>query len=284
MLTSRRLLKKAGLLLASLGLLLAFPILVFAAAAVTQSVTQGYGSDTTLQQGMIVKLEDKDASKVEPLALATITKMQGVVVAPSDAAVTLSNTNSNGQVYVATSGEFDVLVSNQAGTIKNGDYITISSLAGVGMKADSTESIVLGRATAGFDGISNVQSSASLTNTKGQKVSVSIGRIPVNIGIASNPLQQSLNNNLPGFLKKASQQVANKPVSTVRVYISLAILISSAIVAGSMLYGGVRSSITSIGRNPLAKRSIVRSLVQVVLTSIIIFVIGLLAVYLLLKL
>ncbi|QQS18685.1 hypothetical protein IPL68_01180 [Candidatus Saccharibacteria bacterium] len=53
---------------------------------------------------------------------------------------------------------------------------------------------------------------------------------------------------------------------------------------GSLLYGGVRSSLVSIGRNPLAKKSILRGLIQVVILGLTVFVIGLIAIYLLLKL
>jgi len=62
------------------------------------------------------------------------------------------------------------------------------------------------------------------------------------------------------------------------------ILIIIAAISGSILYGGVRTTMVSIGRNPLAKASIMRGLAQVVLVSIIIFIIGLIGVYLLLKL
>jgi len=51
-----------------------------------------------------------------------------------------------------------------------------------------------------------------------------------------------------------------------------------------VLYGGIRSSIISIGRNPLAKKSIVRGLIQVITVGVIILVIGLFSVYLLLRL
>lgn len=283
MLKAKKYLKKAGLIMASAGLLLTFSAGALA-DTVNQSVTQGYGSDTVLQKGEIVKLKDSDATKVEPLTLDTISKMQGVVVSASDAAVSLSDNSNHQQVFVATFGRYDVLVSNQNGAIKTGDYVTISSLSGIGMKAGTGQPVVLGRAAGGFDGISNVEGTATLTDSTGKHVSVSLGRIPVNIGIAHNPLQETVENNVPGFLKKASQLIANKPVSSTRVYLSLAVLIISAIIAGSMLYAGIRSGLVAIGRNPLAKKSITRNIVQVILTSLIIFIIGLFAVYLLLKL
>jgi hypothetical protein len=49
------------------------------------------------------------------------------------------------------------------------------------------------------------------------------------------------------------------------------------------LYAGVRSSVISMGRNPLARKTIIRNLIQIVLIALIILVTGLIAVYLLLK-
>jgi hypothetical protein len=50
-----------------------------------------------------------------------------------------------------------------------------------------------------------------------------------------------------------------------------------------MFYIGVRSGITAIGRNPLSKKDITKGLLQVILASMVVFIIGLFAVYLLLK-
>lgn len=286
MLKAKKPLKKiSALLLAGLFcLLVSVPVLAASKASVTQSVTQGYGSDTPLQNGMIVKLEDKDANKVEAVTTSTIDKIQGVVVAANDAAVTLSDDANKGQVFVATFGRYDTLVSNQNGPIAVGDYITVSSIAGIGMKAGSSEPVVLGKAAGGFDGTSNVVGTSTLTDTLGKHQGVSIGLIPVDVVVARNPLQRDTADNLPGFLRKVSESIANKPVSTARVYISLAVLLVSAFVAGGMLYAGIRGGLISIGRNPLAKKTIGRSIAQVIISSIIVFIIGVCGVYLLLKL
>jgi hypothetical protein len=267
-----------------MGLVLLVPTVASADSSLSQSVTEGYGSSQNLQKGTIVMLDSKDPTQVDALTQASIADMQGVVVAANDAPVTLSSSGNTNQVYVATFGRYGVLVSNQNGSIKSGDYITISSLAGVGMKANTTQAIILGKADASFDGISNVEGGATLNESGGKHVAVSIGRIQVDIVISHNPLQASATANLPGFLSKAGQLVANKPVSAGRVYISIFILLISAVLAGSMLYSGVRSGLTAIGRNPLAKKSITRNLIQVIFTSLGIFIIGLFGVYLLLKL
>lgn len=270
--------------MALLSLLCVFGLGQAAADTSLQAVVQSYVADFGLQNGMIVQLAAKDTTKVEPVDINHAQKMHGVVVPPADAAVTLSPTSTTQQqVFVATSGRYDVLVSTQNGNIVSGDYVTISSLDGIGMKATSKEGQVLGKATATFDGVHGVQSTTTVKDQDGKSRTVVIGRVPVEIAIGSNPDAERLIN-VPGFLQRTSQLVAGKSVSPWRIYVSLLILLGTLIVTGSLLYGGVRSGMVAIGRNPLARTSISRSLLQVVLAAIAVFVIGLLAVYLLLKL
>ena len=251
--------------------------------AVAQNVTQGYQSDTPLQNGLMVRLSEKGSNKIEPLTSAQQTDLLGVVVAPNEAPVSLAS-GAESQVYVATFGQYTTLVSDQNGPIKVGDFITISSLDGVGMKADNRQTVVLGKALKAFDGRAAAESSTTLVDSKGVKKTANLGRIPVDISVAHNPLYQPENQNgVPRWLARAVQIVTNKPVGAVRIYASLAALVAAVVIAGTLLFGGVRTSMTAVGRNPLAKHAIMRNLLQVVLIALIIVMIGLLAVYLLLK-
>jgi hypothetical protein len=89
---------------------------------------------------------------------------------------------------------------------------------------------------------------------------------------------------VPEFLQRLGQQIAEKQVSPIRIYHSLAITAVSLITALIVIYSGIRNSIISIGRNPMSKKSIFRALLEIILTSFLILIIGLFAVYLLLKL
>jgi hypothetical protein len=256
-----------------------------ATSKVTQSVTQAYGSDTALQKGMIVKLKPDDNKKVVPLDQEHDGDMLGIVVAANDSAVSLSSDSDyKHQVFIASTGRFEVLVSNQNGPIKIGDYITVSSVDGIGMKAGSDGSIVLGKTDTAIDGTTKVEGSTTLVDTKGGKKNINIGRVSLTITVAHNPLQKSADSTFPGIFQKIGSGVANKPVSPARAYLSLALLLISAVVTTSILFSGVRSGIISIGRNPLAKKSIIRSMIQVIITGLIVFIIGLFGVYLLLRL
>ncbi len=106
----------------------------------------------------------------------------------------------------------------------------------------------------------------------------------VDIGVAKNPLLKATEPNLPNALRKAAATIAGKPVDAVRVYISILVFGITTVVAGSLLYGGVRSALISIGRNPLSKKSIIRGMIQVVITGLMVFISGVFGVYLILRL
>lgn len=261
--------------------------LIAAAPAAAQAVTRSYQTDTNLQRGMIVRTLEKNESKVEALKYDQIEKMEGVVVAANDSPVTLSSADqTTQQVFVATSGKYNVLVSNQNGAIKKDDYITISALAGVGMKADGKQSRIVGKALSGFDGKTNISGKTTVKNGAKADIPITIGLVAVEINISHNPIEEKKTSLIPGmeFLQESAGTVVHNDVSPTQLYISILALVVAAFIAGSILYAGVKSSLTAVGRNPLAKASIMKSLISVVITSIIILIIGITAVYLILKL
>lgn len=252
-----------------------------AGLASAQSVTQGYGSDQVLQRGMIVGLTKADSGKVEPIDVTRLTTILGVVVNSNDSPITISDNSKN--IFVTTTGRYDVLVSDQEGPIGTTDYITLSALGGVGMKATDRQSSIVGRATEVFDGQDNVLSTTVLKSANGKEQTVHLGRIKVDIGISKNPLAKS-GSGAPAFLDKASIAIVGRVVSAVRLYLAAIIFIIGTVIAGAILYAGIRGSIIAIGRNPLGRRSIFRSMIGVAFTSIIVFLISVIGVYLLLKL
>lgn len=248
-----------------------------------QTVTQGYEIDQPLQIGMIVRLKADNNRKVEASTQQDTDQIHGVVVSPDESPVSLSTVNVDKEAFVATYGKHHVLVSTQNGSIRKGDHIAISSLDGIGMKAGKQQKMTIGKALQDFDGQKSSEGSAELKTSGGTRT-VSLERISVEIGIGHNPLyEKNRVTNVPEFLMRAAQAVSNREVSAFRIYASLLVLIVCIVIGGIILFVGVRSGMTAVGRNPLAKKSIVRSLIQVTLISLIIFVIGIIAVYLLLR-
>lgn len=260
-------------------LLLAIPVMSLA-----QNVTQGYQTDQQLQTGMLVRINPNDGTKIQALRQAESKELLGVVVSPSDAPVSLSNPGVEQEVFVASYGRYDALVSNQNGKIKTGDYISISSLAGIGMKADESEEMVIGKALKDFEGNGDSIGTSELKSDDGNTQRVSLGRIAVDISVAHNPFyNKDVIPGVPRFLERLAQAVTDRPLSAFRIYASVAVALLCLIVAGVILFAGVRSGMIAIGRNPLAKKSISRNMIQVILSALIVFVIGLIAVYLLLR-
>lgn len=246
-----------------------------------QAVTEGYSADQVLQRGMIVRLKKDDASKVEAVNSDDAEHMHGVVVNANDAPVTIA---TDGQrVFVANNGRYDVLISTQNGSIASGDYIAVSALSGIGMKAGTKEPYVIGRALTTFDGTKDVISSSEVKDSSGTNHKISIGRVQVDIGIAKNPLLKATEANLPSVLQKAAETIAGKPVDALRVYVAIVVFGITTVVAGSLLYGAVRSALISVGRNPLSKKSIIRGMMQVVVVGLIVFITGVFGVYLILR-
>jgi hypothetical protein len=257
------------LIIAGLSALFLFSLGPRKAAA--DNIVQGFQSAQTLQPGLIVALDNSSTKSVKTLSGGDADHIFGVVVDPTDAPFTLNGQNN--PVFVATSGNFQVLVSSIGGVIKPGDFLTISNLSGIAQKATSTQSRILGQAVSGFDGKTNV-----ITNNG----KITIGRVFVQINIQNNPLA----NNavlVPSFLRKASNAVAGKSVPAIRIYAALGVFIFSAIVAILVLWSGVRGSLIALGRNPLSRKAIFSGMYKVVFTGAGIFILGLAGVYLLLK-
>ena len=255
------------------------------AVATGSSGVQGYAADSALQIGTIVQLDKKDDKKVLVATKKDVQQMYGVAVDPHQLSLTLSDSKLAHETFVATAGTYDVLVSTQGGAIASGDYITLSSIDGVGMNATTDKTTVFGRAAASFTGKSDVIGTATLKDTSGKTIkNVSLGIIPVAINIQHNPNEKSTKANLPNALERAGQAVAQKSVSPARLYLGAVIAFLTVVVSVIMLYSGIRNSLISIGRNPLSKKIIFRGLLEVILAALVILIIGVFAVYLLLRL
>jgi hypothetical protein len=255
------------------------------ATSVGGGSVQGYASDTQLDTGTIVQLTGKDANRVKISTQKELQNMFGVVVDRNQLSVTLSSEALQNETFVAASGTYNVLVSTQGGSISSGDYVTLSSVNGVAMKAGTEEKTVFGRANGSFDGKGITLGTTTLKDTEGKaNKTVTLGSIPVTIDIKKNPNEKSTKVQVPEALERIGQAIAEKEVSPIRIYLSMGITLISILAAIAILYSGVRNGLISIGRNPMSKKSIFRALLEVILTSVLILIIGLFAVYLLLRL
>jgi hypothetical protein len=264
------------------GVLVAVPVI---ATSYKGGSVQGYAADTPLEAGAIVQLAGGGSGRVTKAKQAELQNMFGVVVDRNQLPVTLSDSGLENESFVAASGTYNVLVSTQGGSIASGDYVTLSSINGVAMKAGTEEKTIFGRANSSFDGTQTTLGSTILKDVQGnENQTVKLGSVLVTIDIKRNPNQKSTKTKVPEVLERIGQAIAEKEVSAIRIYLSMAITAVSIIAAIAILYSGVKNGVISIGRNPMSKKSIFRALLEIILTSILILTIGLFAVYLLLKL
>src|SRR5262249_39312391 len=158
-------------------------------------------------------------------------------------------------------------------------YITLSSVAGVGMKAGPNDTVVLGKALNSFDGKKNVV--ASTTFKGGDSSKVNLGYVGLDLSLSHNPLyRNSTKTEFQAALERFAQSVAHKPVSLAHIYMSVTVLFVTVVVSGVMMYTGLRGSMLAIGRNPMAKSHIMRAMLQAIATSLAILIAGIAGVYL----
>lgn len=263
-------------LLASLAALLLAGFIATGAHALT-SISQNYATSSKIPIGSIVSLEEDSTDSVVASSSLSVDNLLGVVINASSALIAL-NSDSDNAVQVATSGTVDVLVSDINGPITRGDHITASPIAGVGMKA--TDNIrVAGIAQS--DLTENNGRRESYKDGEGVDQSVLIGQIPIIVNV-SYYFKEPDRTIVPTAIQNLANALAGKEVSTLPIILSAAIFLVMLIVVVSIIYSMIRSSIISVGRNPLSQSAIYRDLIQLSALVIGILAVGLIAMYLIL--
>jgi len=231
------------LLLLSFFFLVIFPFKVFAQAPAALG-------------GVAVNVEMKDRDAV-PGDIVSVTKdglvrsatvydplMYGVVSAAPILSVEPKTDTSKS---VISTGETDVRVSTKNGAIEIGDLITSSPDAGVGQKA--TESgYVLGKALKAYNG--------SSVGTIPVAVSISYAAITAKEGAGPAAAAGS-------FLQKLAEAISNPDKFGIYLRYLVAGLVGLISVAGG-IFAFVRfmnTGLEAIGRNPLARKTIVGGMI-----------------------
>ena len=265
--------KYSGILLATFLLLPLFASAVVGAESL--GIAQGYESnDNLLLSGMAVQLslELKDSHNfVERGTSQNPERIIGIATSPSTNFAVIGSTKN--QIYVQSSGQVVAYVADLGGDVKKGDLLTISPLKGVLMKVNNATSPEI--ATALED--------ADLTKAEEQKIdkgSTSKDKTKVNkilISLDRHTFQTSQNNT--NTLSRVSRALVGKDVGELRVLLSLLLFALLLVVEGGIVYGAISSSLTSLGRNPLAGKAIKRELIRVLAIAVVILGIGLGVVY-----
>ena len=250
-----------------LVVLVTFSVLLLTQTARAQSsgaISQGFEtSSSNVTSGALVSLVASGKSDVAPANAANAAGLVGV--AGSKPLVELSGGDST--VQVVTSGSTQALVSDMNGPVKAGDKITTSPVDGIGMKA-TTSAEVIGTAQANLSTVATL--SRSVAGSNGKPVSFAVGLLPITVNVAYYSAASGGSNAslfVPSFLQDIANTLTGRAVSPLRVLIGALALLLGFMTAAIMLYVSVRSSFTSIGRNPLAHVALRRGLVDVLIAS-----------------
>lgn len=235
------------------------------------SIAEGYPSEANLIEGTLVTLSNNVPPQVE---LANVNNQQflvGVVEKTGESLLTLNKDGSS--VLVATSGEVTAFVSDLGGDIKVGDSIGTSWINGVGMRADvNSPQKLLGVALESFNAESANTISVEDVDTTAGSTSAKVGKIAIRL--YEREVGSNIGGEQPSALEKLAIRIAGKDVSFARVVAAFGLFTISAIISGVFLANAIRSSLISLGRNPLAHSQIFATLTQVSGVSIGLILLG----------
>jgi hypothetical protein len=256
-----------------LAVLLAVPVVARAGTLISES----YLSSDSLVPGTIVSLKKNSSDTVEPASASTSAYILGVIIDNANSQLSISS-NKSGQVHIATNGVEPVLVSDINGTVAVGDPITSSPIKGVGMKATDNVKII-GVAQEAFPNGS--ASKQTYKDQKGQQQSVKLGQIAVLVNVAYY-YKQPDKTVIPTAIQNIANALAGKKVNSLPILISIGIFIMAMIVVVSIVFSLIRSSIISVGRNPMAQSAVYRNVIQLSMLVIVILGVAVGSIYMIL--
>lgn len=263
--------------LLGLGALLLLPVLFMypARADGASGISQSFQtSETNAIPGAIMSLKPGSPSTVE---LANDTRAEQLVGIM--ALRPLIELNSDKQIQVVTGGVTNALVSDISGEVKSGDKITASPVDGVGMKAVRSAPTV-GTAQADLKKVKTTE--RFITDQDGKIHVVHVGMIPIQVNVSFYAAPEDRMSFLPPFLQNFANALSGRQVSPVRVMVSTVALVLAFVSIAVLLYASIKSSIISIGRNPLSEAAVRKSLLEVALTIVGILLLTVIAIYLIL--
>ncbi len=188
----------------------------------------------------------------------------GVVV--TKPAIAFEITNQKNTYPVVSAGKVYVRVSTNNGAIKEGDFITTSTTPGVGQKAIDN-GFIIGTAT------------EDLNIPKGK-----IEKILVILDVGHTPPVNTATTNLLNIMKLALSATYITPLNSLR-YVFAALLVLGSFTIGVWFFGRASNTgIEAIGRNPLAGRLIILSVLLHLSLAFVMISSGIVMAYLILVL
>lgn len=239
------------------------------------TISESYASDTQIPVGSLVSLVKNTSDQVQASLSSNVDNLLGVVVNPNNSLLSVTTDGSN-HTEVATSGTLDLLVSDVNGAVIEGDHITASPLAGVGMKANGNVRVV-GIAQGGVTGARQT----TIKDGDGKDQTVTLGQVPVLINVAYF-FKEPDKSIIPAALQSIANTLAGKAVQPLPIIVSGGIFLITLIVVMSIIFTMIRSSIISVGRNPMSQSAVYRDVIQLSALVLGILAVATIAIYMVL--
>lgn len=241
------------------------------------TISQGFATKDKVSIGAIVSLQKGASDQVNAATTSNVGTLFGVVVNDGNSLLTLSNGEAS-QVQVASSGIVQVLVSDINGKVAHGDQITASPISGVGMKATDNIKVV---GIAQGDMSDSHSRKTTYKDKDGKEQPVLLGEVPVLLNV-SYFFKQPEKTIIPSTIQNVANALAGKAVKPLPIIISAAIFLVTLIVVVSIIYSMIRSSIISVGRNPMSQSAIYRNLIQMSALVVAILAVSVTTIYMIL--
>jgi hypothetical protein len=260
-------------------------LMLFAVApvlAVSANISHSYYASSTIPEGSIVSLNPHRSGYVQLSNSATGASLIGVALASQDSLLAIDPTaNTSTTVQVATSGSVNTLVTTANGDIKVGDQISVSPFDGIGMEA-APGTRIIGIAQTAFSRNSAGAISEKVKDKLGKSHQVVISYIRLSIGIGTSS-GAGAGGSQANFLQKLVKSLTGHTISTARIVLSGIVTFVALISLITIIYASIYGSIISIGRNPLARQAVFRTLTSVMIMAVVTVIIAGVAIYYLLR-
>ena len=226
------------------------------------------GDNTEVRDGMVVSIKD---GKYQLSESKYDDNMIGVIDLSPD--VVLDMTADDNSVPIIVNGQAYVLVNSSNGSIAAGDWVTTSANRGIAMKADDNKGSLLGQALEAYDG-----------SPEGGRILIAVHVLVSANKLADTSLIAVLRRGAFDFLSLTTEVAQERTYELLR-YILAAIVIIVSIIFAYFTFGRVaRSGVEAVGRNPLARRSIVAGIAFNMTVAILIILSGVLVAYMIVRL
>lgn len=250
-------------------------MIVIGMASTVFAIARGYTSaDSGLKVGMVAALTNSGGdSQVERATQENTRKVVGVVTNLDDSLVTVAS--SDAKVLIESEGEVSAYVSDMGGEVNKGSLLALSPVKGVLMSVspDSGYSIV---GVASEESSSKTDAISYDIEDGSTKRTVKITKIMINLNRSGGGQSGS---GADSSISRLGKAIVGKEVSELRVIVALILFLIVLLAEGAIMYGAISSAITALGRNPMARVAIRHELLRILFVAIIVFLIGLGAIY-----